>query len=207
MFWALLAGPPGLAVGGGCGCTSQPPGEPGTHRQLFQPQPCGMEIALAKITARQNREPAKTESPPKPRARQNQEPASAKHQLGARNSPGLATLRCLGTNFPARGTPSIAAWPCHGQGESGKSWVLALIQQWLVGGGCIPMFFPRKPSIPSRGTAPPHILSPSRAAQCAEPLGWFGCAAVQRVSAGRPCLVPLLSSAGDSTASQDRSPR
>lgn len=59
----------------------------------------------------------------------------AKHQLAARNSRGHGTLGFLGTNFPARGTASAAAWHGSQQGQEQKKFILGSILAMVQRGG------------------------------------------------------------------------
>lgn len=163
MFWALLAGHPRLAVTRGVPMhIAAPLAEPVlTPNSCADRSPATREQLLLKLQPGQK-----------------QEPALAKHQLGARNSPGTHTCHLLSTNFTARGIQSMAAQLCHGQ--RGKSHFLAPIQQWLL---CLVWFQVLSPGCQGspvflvEDTASPQIWGPSklhsvcRALSCQDPPG------------------------------------
>lgn len=171
MFWALLARPPGWLWAGGADAHHSPPAD--THRQLLQPQPRGLERALAKITARQNQEPAKTKSQLRPNT--SWEPGIA-----------LATLHCLGTNFPARGPPAPLPGCAMGRvnvGKAGFGPSSAVAQGMGVHCHILPQAAQHSQQRPSTSM---DSRSQHGCPVCAEPLGWFWCPAIQRVSAAVP---------------------
>lgn len=157
-----------------------------------------MEIALAKITARQNQEPAKTRSLLQPNT--SWEPGIALpchallpwHKLSRTWHPEqhcLAMPRAGQTREKLRFGPNSAM--AHGRGV--HCHVLPQAAQHSQ----------------QRHSTSPDFRPQQGCPVCAEPLGWFWCPAVTEglCCPARPCLVPLLFSAVDTTASQDRSPR
>lgn len=92
-----------------------------------------------------------------------QEPASAKHQLGARNSPGPGTRHFPSTNFPAHSSRSITARPCLGQGGRQRKPFFGAISATAVRGGGCPGPFPAQPNAPGGK----HCTSPNLGSQWA----------------------------------------
>lgn len=154
MFWALLARHPRLAVTRGVPMhIAAPLAEPVlTPNSCADRSPATREQLLLKLQPGQK-----------------QEPALAKHQLGARNSPGTHTCHLLSTNFTARGIQSMAAQLCHGQ--RGKSHFFGANSTMAFVFAVVPSPFPRLPGQPSvpggRHSISPNLGS-QQAAQCVQ---------------------------------------
>jgi len=159
-----------------------------------------------------DRSPAAQEQPSlKLQPGRKQEPASAKHQLGARNSPGLSTRHFLGRNFPARGTQSIAAQPCRGQGgRQRKPFFGAILAMGLgEGGRVVKVLFQATRAVQCSWSEAPHLPRfgvPAGCAACTEPAGWFCCPTAPEASVARTCPVPSHASASSTTSGRDRTP-